>query len=95
MFFIRNKKLKVVWCAGAWESSATLTTTLISIISLKTKRTVEPVPFELPHNTIKPQEHDAKEEEKDNKRAPTVCVFTIKKRIKLKFLESRKRVFGF
>lgn len=80
----------MVWCAGAWESSATLTTTVISIISLKTKRTVELVPFELPHNTIKPQEHDAKEEEKDNKRAPTAAVFTIKKRIELKF-ETRKK----
>lgn len=57
-------------CGGFWESElTTLTTTLIRLYLVlrqeeKEQKTVQLVPFELPHNTIKPQEHGAEEGKK-------------------------------
>lgn len=69
--------------AGAWEA---LTTTVISIIFSVLRQEKLLNSFLLNYHTIQLSRKNATtKKEKDNKRAPTVCVCTIKKRIELKF----------
>lgn len=69
------------------KHSATLTTTLISIISLLRQEEKQFNSFLLNYHTIQLSRKNTaqKKLKNNNKRTPAICVFTIKKRVELKF----------